>query len=344
MSTWKEYIEDFNNGDSDFLDNFGGDVGLFVDLVIQKGLLKHLRVSQDMNPDVENKVVLAFYEHDMPSYVEFLEQNLSEIQYENGMFYFVGDPSDFSELFDESRNSLQVKTISKILSGEGSDFEFFDNTTDNVYSDVVEELNTVNLQSLYEAVLHLSKDVKIEPSTELLELIAEEQNHPDFVVIDKNNVERIVEDKETFDSILDDELSDLKSNLRSLHHWAYNSAYEEEVYDEVWDELDKFFVTDQKKWVSVPFYTGPAGSQRITRTEERMKLPVRNLPEIINDFLGMNIESTYPESVLYYGNYMSILKEVLDVSGDYLTVYPPDYPDSSKVDRNINEMFNDYLY
>jgi hypothetical protein len=344
MSTWKEYIEELNSGDTDFLENFGGDVGLFVDLIIQKGLLKHLRVNQSMDAEVENKIVLAFYEHHMPSYLEFLQENLSDVELENRMFYFVGDSEDLSILFDEGRNTLQKKTIEKILSGEGLDFEFFDYTTTDVYSEVVEELNTVNLNSLYEAVLHFSKDVEIEPSTELLELIAEEQGHPNFVIIDKNNVERIVEDKETFDSILNDELSELKGNLRSLHHSAYNSAYEDEVYESVWKELDKFFVTDQRKWVSVPMYTGPAGSQKIARTIERIKLPIKDLPEIINDFLRWNIESTYPESVMYYGNYASILKFVVDESSDYLKVYPPDYPDSYKVDRNINEMFNDYIY
>ena len=344
MSTWKDYIEEFNSGNTDFLGNFGDDVGLFVDLITQKGLLKYLNVNASMEPEVENKVVLAFYEHHMPSYIEFLQENLSDVEFENGVFYFVGDPSDLSTLFDEGRNTLQKKTVGKILSGEGLDFEFFDYTTDNVYSEVVEELNIVNLQSLYEAVLYFSKDVQIEPSTELLELIAEEQGHPDFVIIDKNNVERVVDDRETFESLLNDELSDLKGNLINLHHWAYNSAYEEEVYEEVWNQLDKFFVTDQKKWVSVPMYTGPAGSQKIASTVERMKLPIRNLPEIINDYLRWNVESTYPESVRYYGNYSAILTWVLDENRDYSKVYPPDFPDSSKVDKNINEMFNDYIY
>ena len=75
MSTWKDYIEEFNSGNTDFLGNFGDDVGLFVDLITQKGLLKYLNVNASMEPEVENKVVLAFYEHHMPSYIEFLQEN-----------------------------------------------------------------------------------------------------------------------------------------------------------------------------------------------------------------------------------------------------------------------------
>jgi hypothetical protein len=239
---------------------------------------------------------------------------------------------------------MSVKTISKILNGEGLDFEFFDYTTNNIYSDVVEELNTVNLRLLYDAVLHFSKDVQIEPSTELLELIAEEQGHPDFVVIDKNNIERIVEDEETFNSILDDELSDLKGNLKNLHYWAYNSAYENDVYDEIWNSLDEYFIVDRKNWISVPMYTGPKGSQKVSSTIERMKVPIRNLPGIINEFIRENIDNTYPETLRYHGNYIEILRSYINETGDWLSVYPPDYPSSNLVDKNINEMFGDYLY
>lgn len=341
MSSWKEYIEDFNSGNTEFLGNFGGDVGMFIDLVVSKGLLKYIKVTPEVGAEEELKLVKAFYEHHLPSYIQFFEENFSDVKYENGNFYFIGEPEDFQSLFDESRNSMSNKTIGSVLTGE-VDFDWYDNSTDDVYRDVIDELNKKNLEEFYNAVIHYAKDEQIQPHTELLELIADSQGHPNFVTIDKDNVERIVKDEESMNEILDNELSELKSNLYSLHSVAYNSAYESDVYDEVWNSLDDYFITSQKQWVQVPFYTGY--NPQVTKMVDRLRVPIRNFQQIINDYIEMNLESTFPEAITYHSTYIDILKEYLNVTGDWPKVYPPDYPNSSKVDKNLNELFGDYIY
>lgn len=342
MSKWKEYIESFNSGDKDFLENFEGDVGFFIELISSKGLLKYLKINPDMEPIDELKVVKAFYQSHMPNFIQFIEENLGDVKLEDGKFYFVGDPQELSVLFSEYRNSISKKTIESILGGE-MDSDWYDNTTDDVYRDVVEELNKKNLEEFYKVVLYYSKDIKINPHTELLEVIADSQGHPDFLFINQDNVERIVKDEESFKEILDDELSELKSNLYSLHFSAYNTAYEDELYNTVWDSLDEFFVIDQREWISVPMYTGPNSHPKASSNVTKIKIPIRNLPLIINEFIDSNIKSSYPDSLTYHGSFILILREVIDYSNDWLKVYPPDYPNSSNVDRNINEMFNDYI-
>lgn len=343
MSVWKEYIDAFNSGDTDFLQNFDGDVGTFIELIKSKGLIKYLKVTPDMDAIDELKIVKAFHQSHMSSFIEFIEENLSDVKFENGVFYYVGEPENFSDLFGEGRNSLSNNTISKVLKGE-ADFDWYDNTTDDVYRDVVEELNKKNLEEFYKVVLYYSKDIKIHPHSELLEVIADSQGHPDYLYIDQENVERIVKDEESFKEILNEELSELKSNLSSLHYSSYNSAYENSLYNEVWDSLDNYFVVDQREWVSIPLYTGPNSHPKISSNIEKIKIPIRNLPEVVNEFIDANLDSTYPDSITYFGSFVSILHQVIDYSGSWVKVYPPDYPNSSEVEKNINEMFNDYVY
>ena len=343
MPTWKEYIEKFNSGDTDFLQNFGDDTSVFIELIKSKGLLRYLKITDNVESIDELQIVKAFHDTYMPSFIQFIDENLTDVEVENGMFYFVGEPEDLRDLFGEGRNSISKKTISNVLKGE-MDSDWYDNTTDDVYRDVVDELNKKNLEELYRVVLYYSKDIKIHPHSELLEVIADAQGHPDFLYINQENVERIVKDEESFKEILDDELSDLKSNLSSLHYSSYNSAYENSLYREVWDSLDDYFVIDQREWISIPLYTGPNSHPKISSNIDKIKIPIRNLPKVIIEFIDANIDSTYPDSITYYGSFVSILYQVIDYSGDWLKVYPPDYPDSSEVDRNINEMFNDYVH
>lgn len=47
----------------------------------------------------------------------------------------------------------------------------------------------------------------------------------------------------------------------------------------------------------------------------------------------------------YHGSFTGVLTKMMDeISGyDFLDFIIPDYPDSSRVDRNINELFKDYF-
>ena len=45
------------------------------------------------------------------------------------------------------------------------------------------------------------------------------------------------------------------------------------------------------------------------------------------------------QTLEYFGNFIGILEE----NGECLSVWAPDYPDSSEIDKNINEIFGDYI-
>jgi hypothetical protein len=100
MSTWKEYIEELNSGDTDFLENFGGDVGLFVDLIIQKGLLKHLRVNQSMDAEVENKIISAEAINLIESCLPIESFSKDQESIESEQVQSITDPEAFNFLID----------------------------------------------------------------------------------------------------------------------------------------------------------------------------------------------------------------------------------------------------
>ena len=73
----------------------------------------------------------------------------------------------------------------------------------------------------------------ISPETELLENIAKDQGHPDYVdVKDPLLVMDILEEDKESVNVLLNESSETSGELYSLHNNAYNTAYTDEKYNE----------------------------------------------------------------------------------------------------------------
>jgi hypothetical protein len=140
----------------------------------------------------------------------------------------------------------------------------------------------------------------------------------------------VVDNSETMNELLDNELEELRGELYSIYGSAYNNAYEEELYEDVWNELSTYF--GKGEWISRPH------TYKKDTSVEKYRAPIHNFESNILDFLKSG--KGYSQSTLeYWGSYLSILKEDFDC----LSVYPSDYPDSRKVDKNINMYFSDYI-
>jgi hypothetical protein len=140
----------------------------------------------------------------------------------------------------------------------------------------------------------------------------------------------VVDNSETMNELMDNELDELKGELYSIYGSAYNNAYEEELYEDVWSELLTYF--GKGEWV-----TRPHIYKKDTEVQ-KFRTPIHNFESYITDYLGDN--KGYNRGTLeYWGSYLSLLKDGMDC----LSVYPPDYPDSRKVDKNINMYFRDYI-
>lgn len=328
------FLESFNNNDLD-VPKYFGDYATWFSILKKKGLMSEVDPKNASNSEEwQNEYLLWLYDNDRENYYKWMDEILGDIVIENGKVYWQGERSDLSYLFcDDRRDGPSQSTIQSILDGEDV-FEPFWDTTDDVYRDVIEELSKENIEILKKHILKALDGQELSPETEEMQLIASEQGHNNFFTITPENVSRIIDDEESMKSLLNDELSDLKSELYSLHSNAYNSAYEVEAYDSIFNKLEEYFDTEKKQWIEIPH------AYKKQTTVSKFKIPIYDFEGIINDYLFANKGYGNSGTLEYHGSFIEILRE----DRDCLRLWFPDYADSSLVDKNINENFTDYIY
>jgi hypothetical protein len=321
-----EVIELFNDTELD-VNKYFNDSETFFKIIEKRGRIDDLDLE---NNYMENDYLLYLSETSTEKFREEVAKQISDVTFGGEVpVLHLNDASDLAKLFCEGRNDISQDTIREILLGE-ADWDRYWDTTDDVYRDVIEELNEENLKYLYEYIVKNLEGIQIEPETELLSEIASSQN-TDYATITMVNVEYVVRDSETMGYLLDNDLSELDSELNSIHSNAYNMAYETAVFREVWGKLDDMFDVEKRKYVYKPH-----PYKKETQIEV-LEMPIRDFYEPIRDYLYNNKGTN--QTLEYFGNFISILEE----NGECLSVWAPDYPDSSEIDKNINEIFGDYI-
>jgi hypothetical protein len=323
-----EVIELYNDGDLD-IEKYFNDSETFFKIMDKRGRLDDLDFE---NNYMENDYLLYLSETNTEKFREEVARQISDVKFEEGKtpVLILSDVTDLGDLFcDGNRNDISVDTIKSILSSE-SDFDRYWDTTDDVYSDVIEELNEENLKYLYNYIVRNLDGIEIDVETDLLQDISSQQD-TDYATINMENVVSVVNDSETMGYLLDHDLSDLDGELNSIHSNAYNSAYETEVYKGVWNKLDDLFDVENRK------YKYQQHPYKQDTQIEVLEIPIRDFYTPIKDYLYNSKGSS--QTLEYFGSFIGILKD----NGDCLSYWAPDYPDSREIDKNINEMFSSYI-
>ena len=329
-----DIVEKFNNNDLD-VQKYFNDYETFFNILKRRGLMGEVDPKNASDGSIwQNEYLLWLYENDKENYYKWIPSLLSDVIIENGKAYLeISDRGDLSSLFcDGNRYDLSRDTIETLLSGEGDFYEPYSNTTDDVYRDVIEELTPDNDKRLGEYIIDMLKGQQISADTDELQLIASEQGHSEYVEVNMENVQRIITDEETMKELFNDQLSDLKGELYSIHSSAYNSAYESSVYDAMWSELGTYF-EGNGEWVSKPH------PYKKNTQIQYFKIPIRDFELQVNEYLLNNKGYGNSGTLEFHGSFIGIMKE----DRDCLSVQAPDYPDSDEVDKNINSYFQDYL-
>ena len=321
-----EVIELFNDTELD-VNKYFNDSETFFKIIEKRGRIDDLDLE---NNYMENDYLAYLSETNGEKFIEEVQKQISDVRFDGEVPVLqLNDAGDLAKLFCVSRNDISQDTIREILLGE-ADWDRYWDTTDDVYRDVIEELNEENLKYLYSYIIKNLEGVQIEPETELLGEIASSQN-TEYATITMVNVEYVVRDSETMGYLLDRDLSELDSELNSIHSNAYNMAYETAVFREVWGKLDDMFDVEKRKYVYKPH-----PYKKETQIEV-LEMPIRDFYEPIRDYLYNNKGTN--QTLEYFGNFIGILEE----NGECLSVWAPDYPDSREIDKNINEIFGDYI-
>jgi len=330
---FNDLVEKFNNGDLDVKQYFN-DYETFFNILKKRGLMSDIDPNNATDGEEwQNEYLIWLYHNDKEAFTKWVLSLVNDVVYKDGVYYLdVDDRSELSKLFcDRGRNDISRDTIESILSGE-SDWEPYGDTTDNVYRDVVEELNEDNLKRLNEYIVESLQDIGIEPETDILSEIAEEQGNPEEARITYDNVVKVVNSEETMNYLFENELADLKSELYSIHSNSYNSAYENEIWKSVMNELGTYFVGNGE------FVTRPHRYKKDT-TVQNFIIPIANFESDIVGFLEDGKGYGNTGTLEYWGSYLGMMEDWADC----LSVHSPDYPDFREVDKNINEMFRDYI-
>lgn len=333
------FIEDFNDNGDEYIKWFG-DLETFFDFLDKKGALDQLGIDIETNDDIV-PIILAWYvkKGKLNEIKDTVVSQLGDIRKVGDKYLLVLDNmSELSVLFGDSNRNGSKDFVERVLDTEDY-YEPFWDTTDDVYRDVIKELNEKNLNSLKMKIIKDLSGKKLSPETDEMELIANEQGHDDFWVVNSENINRVLEDEDTMKSLLGDELADLKSEFHSLHNAAYNSAYENQVFKEVWKDLSEY--VQEGEWVGVPnkYKSGQTKYEYIIDVSS-------NIDEILKDFILENERLDYTSTPYYHGSYLSLLTNLQENASGYekLRYYPPDYVDFRELEKNINDMFSDYIY
>jgi hypothetical protein len=332
----KEIIDDVNSGNWDeYSQFFNNDIGLFIKIVTKFGLIDFIDPMSDDLQDYQNDVLYALVNENPEKWVNFICEtviNSDLIKKGDDWYLYLNDQEDLSELFYDGRESTK-DLVKSVFSDDH--WEPYWETTDDIYRDVVEELNEKNLKKLYERILKEVEGETISTDTEYLEDL--DDSGSDEIVITKENFGGMFEDEQTLKYILKEYASDVRQELYSLHSNCYNSAYENEIYEDIWDELSTFF-EGRSQWESRPY------KYDTTKTQHYVTVKIRDIAGDIKQFLSEMKGSYSQDNLEYYGSYMGMLKNGMNNDvWEYLDFRIPDYPDSSKVDACINEDFENYF-
>jgi hypothetical protein len=320
MNKVDKIIANYNNGEIDDVIEgvFNNNVDLFYQYIDKKGRFDDLDYDTEDTEDYNNYFLYFLANKNPEKFLDIATDSFDDVfKTEDGEYYIgTSDYSDIAKLFCENRYSLSPKSVETILDGEDS-VQWSDYTTDD-------------LQLLFEAIIREQKIITAD--TELLEEIAEEQENNGILELNSENLSRIFMDKDSAKSVLnqlEEQGSEIKSNLYFIHESSYNDAYHSEVYDNVMGALEDYFG-------SKPEYVYP--TEKGKKSYVKMKLNKINFFDYLKDYIYENRK--YPQTNFdYFGSYLYLISN----EDECLKVFAPDYADWSKTKENINSFFPDYF-
>jgi|688.fasta_scaffold256020_3 hypothetical protein len=358
----RQIIENFNNGDWEYVSPiFNRKITTFLIFLNAKNLLDRIDINQipeDEFPEMDfldslgildnleyrsvpdwasNKFLLYKLEKTPTETLAFIcDDLLSDVELRGEDYYLrLVDREELSQFFKDYGRSTSPRDVAKSVLAEDEIFEPYWDTTNDVYSDVIEVLNKENLEVISHYIIErignqvLSID---DYETEFFDNISNESGE---FTITTENINELLRDEESMKLLLNDDLNDLKHELYSLHNNSYNSAYENEVYGDVMSELERLFVGNIIE----------EQSTKNDRTYHTPYIKIRDFYNDVNRFLNTFEGSGYNEDNLeYHGSYTEMIKHLMDDGEmEFLDFRIPDYPDHREVEKNINDMLSDYI-
>jgi len=364
MNDIEELIEEFNEGNWNGISKiFNNKIEVFLSFILRKGLIDELDLSgipfnntpsfnflvktkildkfdyRSIPEILENDFLLYKIQQDPEVWLEWItEKMLRDVQKRSDGYYLrLKDSKELAELFDDSGRDSTAKDVAEHVLGEDYHEDFYD-STHNVYEDVIEELDVENVIKLRNYIFREIGNVEFSLeiyNSDFFEGLSEEQGTEGYFIIKETDLDELIKDQDSMKQLLSDDLTDLNSELFSIHSNAYNGAYQNEIYGLIWSELDIHFVgrvIDEQTKIG-------------ETTKWLQYVKIRDLQGNVEKFLSNRLGSEYSEDKLdYEGSYTTMMKRLMDDGEyDWLDFRIPDYPDYWLVSKDINDIFGDYI-
>ena len=297
----------------------------------------------DLEDHLRNYYLLWMMNKDTNSALKYICDNIltDVVIRDDGFWLRLRDREELADFFRSSsrRSDYDLQHIAKQILGDGGlDYGWYSDTTDDVYRDVIKVLNEKNIQILTNYILENigNKDLNVSDyNSDFFEELAEVQARDGIFQITQDDVIPLINDEEAMEELMNGDLSDLKSELYSIHSNAYNSAYEDTIYTQVMDGLEEYF--------SSPI--DEVAKQVGEKTRYTPYIKIRDFYSNVLAFIENNLGMGYSDSILeYFGSYTGMMGQLFSED-----IYEPidfsvdDYPDHRKVDLAINDYFGDYI-
>lgn len=332
LSTLMHWIEE---GDSKSFDEFvtsylNGDYNIAFDLLAKQNLLFKDEVTSFFEENLFTNWFTYIYKDDPQYVIDYITENyFGDVIQSNDGYWMNIDREDLSRLFSENRWGDGPRGIAKkVLSDDIDDFFNFVEI-DDLYNDVVSELNKDNILRLKESVYNEveGKEVEIDGETDII-------THDQIMEMDEQDLTDFIKEN----------APEVRSELASLYNSSYESAYYDEVYDLVYRELKYFFGTENlfrdTKTKRTVYDRETQGTKEIEVSQTQVNV-TNLLPKVINDVLdwgGYESDNDFD----YYGSFEGILNRWTDEDNS-IDFNIPDYADWNRVNDNMNDMFRDYI-
>ena len=363
----QDLVDSFNNGEFDEdIEPFFNDYITFFKFIKKYGLLGELDLGQlrfsdwddeiieyldesgvltnlkydDAPDELKNRLLLKGLNENYKDTVTYILDNLlTDVEIRNGGFYLrLRDREELADYFCSTtgrRNGVK-HVAEQIFSEEGLEYGYFDSNSKPY--ETVSELDDANLIRLKDIIYKEIGDTELsldDYNSDFFEFLSEEQGTPGYFRIRPQDLNGLLKDSEATNELFSNDLEEIGSNLRNLYYNAENSAYEEETYNTFYSGLDEYF---EGKIDEVP-------SKKGEKTTYIQYIKIRDFIGNVRTFLEEEINGNYPNSLLdYYGSYTDLITSSNnDGLFECISVRIPEYPDYSLTQKNINEMFSDYV-
>jgi hypothetical protein len=338
----RELLDEFNEGNWDEVGSyFNDDFETFLDYLEKNGLEGELDY-ESVDDEWQNIILLRKLEKYPQETLKYVCDNIITDVYpmDGGYYLYLRDRTELAVLFNNSGRDTTPRDVAENVLSEDYWEPYWD-TTDDVYRDVIDDLNEQNLQHLANYILkHIgNQELPLDDYEDaLFHQFSEEQGTEGVFKITSENVMKFIKDEEAMKEMFRKDLDELKSELYSIHNNAYNGAYTDEIYNNVWSELSEYFEPKSWKYNEVErYYDGKKIQQEYIK--------INDFYSDIYTFLSENEDKQWSDqSLSYWGSYTGFVSNMMDNGErEWLSFRIPDYPDWTRIKKNINDIFVDYI-